>query len=108
MTGVFDNISVVMRHTLVQVLTPDDMRGRVSAVNNIFIGASNELGGFESGLTARLFGVTALRGGRRHRHAARRAGRRPARFRRCGRSGALHDVKALQETAESTPAPAGQ
>jgi len=58
-TGAFDNISVVVRHTLVQVLTPDEMRGRVSAVNTIFIGASNELGGFESGLTARLFGVVA-------------------------------------------------
>jgi MFS family permease len=56
LTGAFDNISVVVRHTLVQVLTPDSMRGRVSAVNNVFIGASNELGGFESGLTAQWFG----------------------------------------------------
>ncbi len=58
LTGAVDNISVVVRHTLVQVLTPDAMRGRVSAVNNVFIGASNELGGFESGLTARLLGIT--------------------------------------------------
>lgn len=57
LTGAFDNISVVVRHTLVQVLTPDDMRGRVSAVNNVFIGASNELGGWESGFTAYLFGT---------------------------------------------------
>jgi MFS family permease len=57
LTGALDNISVLVRHTLVQVLTPDAMRGRVSAVNNIFIGASNELGGFESGLTARFFGT---------------------------------------------------
>jgi MFS family permease len=57
LTGALDNISVLVRHTLVQVLTPDSMRGRVSAVNNIFIGASNELGGFESGLTAKLFGT---------------------------------------------------
>ncbi len=57
LTGVFDNISVVVRHTLVQVLTPDEMRGRVSAVNNVFIGASNELGGLESGLTAAAFGT---------------------------------------------------
>jgi MFS family permease len=57
LTGVFDNISVLVRHTLVQVLTPDEMRGRVSAVNNIFVGASNELGGFESGLTAQYFGA---------------------------------------------------
>jgi MFS family permease len=65
LTGAFDNVSVVVRHTLVQVLTPDSMRGRVSAVNNIFIGASNELGGFESGLTARFFGpiISVVGGG---------------------------------------------
>jgi MFS family permease len=57
LTGAFDNISVVVRHTLVQVLTPDSMRGRVSAVNNVFIGASNEIGGFESGLAAQLMGT---------------------------------------------------
>lgn len=57
LTGAFDNISVVVRHTLVQVLTPDEMRGRVSAVNNVFIGASNELGGWESGATAQMFGL---------------------------------------------------
>ncbi len=54
--GALDNISVVVRHTLVQMLTPDSMRGRVSAINSIFIVASNDLGGLESGLTARLFG----------------------------------------------------
>lgn len=54
--GASDNISVVIRHTLVQSLTPDSMRGRVSAVNQVFIGASNELGGLESGVTAKLFG----------------------------------------------------
>ncbi len=54
--GALDNISVVIRNSLVLFLTPDDMRGRISAVNNIFIGASNQLGGFESGLTAQLFG----------------------------------------------------
>lgn len=57
--GACDNISVVVRHTLVQVLTPDRMRGRVSAVNNVFIVASNDLGGLESGVTARLFGSLA-------------------------------------------------
>ncbi|MBI2195258.1 MAG: MFS transporter [Planctomycetes bacterium] len=56
LTGVMDNISVVVRHTLVQLLTPDPMRGRVSAVNSVFIGASNELGGFESGVTAAVLG----------------------------------------------------
>ena len=50
--GVLDNVSVVIRNALVQVSTPDDMRGRVSAVNNLFIGASNEFGSFESGLVA--------------------------------------------------------
>jgi MFS family permease len=57
LTGALDNISVVVRGTLVQVLTPDVMRGRVSAVNAIFIGSSNELGAFESGATAELFGA---------------------------------------------------
>ena len=52
--GAVDMISVVIRHTLVQMVTPDEMRGRVSAINGIFIGASNELGAFESGATAHL------------------------------------------------------
>jgi len=56
--GGVDNISVVVRHTLVQMLTPDDKRGRVSAVNNLFISTSNELGGAESGLVAQIFGPT--------------------------------------------------
>lgn len=50
--GSADNVSVVVRHTLVQLLTPDEKRGRVSAVNSLFIGTSNELGGFESGFVA--------------------------------------------------------
>jgi predicted MFS family arabinose efflux permease len=54
--GFADNVSVIVRHTLVQLLTPDAMRGRVSSVNNLFIGTSNELGGFESGLVANYFG----------------------------------------------------
>ena len=54
--GALDNISVVVRHTLVQLLTPDEKRGRVSAVNSLFIGTSNELGGFESGPLAHYFG----------------------------------------------------
>jgi MFS family permease len=57
LSGALDNISVVIRHTLVQVLTPDEMRGRVSAINSVFIGTSNELGDFESGLMARLVGA---------------------------------------------------
>lgn len=59
LTGAFDNVSVVVRHTLMQVLTPDHMRGRVSAVNLIFIGSSNEIGGLESGMVAQAFGPTA-------------------------------------------------
>ena len=63
--GSCDNISVVVRLTLVQVLTPDDMRGRVSALNSLFIGTSNELGAFESGLVANFFGpiVSVVSGG---------------------------------------------
>jgi MFS family permease len=55
--GAVDNVSVVVRHTSVQLLTPDDKRGRVSAVNSLFIGTSNELGGFESGFMAYFFGA---------------------------------------------------
>lgn len=54
--GALDNISVVVRHTLIMIQTPDEMRGRVAAVNSVFIGASNELGGFESGVAAALLG----------------------------------------------------
>ncbi|MEI8256961.1 MAG: MFS transporter [Deltaproteobacteria bacterium] len=55
--GAADMISVVVRHTLVQLGTPREMRGRVSAVNSVFIGASNQLGEFESGVTAQWFGA---------------------------------------------------
>jgi MFS family permease len=57
LTGAFDNVSVVIRHTILQLSTPDDMRGRVSAVNSIFIGSSNEIGAFESGIAARAMGL---------------------------------------------------
>ncbi len=64
LTGALDNVSIVVRGTLVQLLTPDEMRGRVSAVNTIFIVTSNELGAFESGMTAWLFGpVVSVVGG---------------------------------------------
>ncbi len=55
--GGADVISVVIRQTLVQIKTPDNMRGRVSAVNSLFIGTSNQLGEFESGITAAWFGT---------------------------------------------------
>jgi MFS family permease len=57
LVGCMDMVSVVVRSTLVQLATPDEMRGRVSAVEMIFIGASNEIGQFESGLTAQWFGA---------------------------------------------------
>ena len=57
MSGAFDSVSVIVRGTLLQTLTPENMKGRVSAVNNIFIGSSNEIGAFESGVAARLLGV---------------------------------------------------
>jgi MFS family permease len=61
LSGVFDGISVVIRQTILQLKTPDHMRGRVSAVNSMFVGSSNELGAFESGVTAKLMGtVTAV------------------------------------------------
>ena len=57
LSGLFDNISVIIRATALQLITPDEMRGRVAAVNSIFIGSSNELGSFESGVAARLMGL---------------------------------------------------
>jgi MFS family permease len=59
LTGAFDNISVVIRGTLMQILTPDAMRGRVAAVNSLFISSTNQLGAFESGMTAHWFGLVA-------------------------------------------------
>jgi len=54
--GSFDSVSVIIRSTILQLLTPDEMRGRVASVNSMFIGSSNEIGAFESGVTARLMG----------------------------------------------------
>ncbi|UII22408.1 MFS transporter [Fulvivirga ligni] len=60
-SGVTDGISVVIRQTILQLKTPDNMRGRVASVNSMFVGSSNELGAFESGVTAKLMGaVTAV------------------------------------------------
>jgi MFS family permease len=64
LVGAFDSVSVIIRGSIVQLVTPDEMRGRVSSVNNIFIGTSNEFGALESGLTAALFGpVISVVGG---------------------------------------------
>jgi len=57
MTGAFDNVSVVVRHSILQLMTPNNMRGRVSAINNIFVGSSNEIGAFESGVAAKILGL---------------------------------------------------
>jgi MFS family permease len=59
LSGAFDSISVIIRQTLMQLLTPEHMKGRVSSVNNIFVGSSNEIGGFESGVAAKLLGTVA-------------------------------------------------
>ncbi len=63
--GAFDSVSVIIRGSIVQLVTPDEMRGRVSSVNNIFIGTSNEFGALESGLSAALFGpvISVVAGG---------------------------------------------
>ena len=57
LSGIADGISVVIRQTILQLRTPDEMRGRVSSVNSMFVGSSNEMGAFESGATARLMGT---------------------------------------------------
>jgi sugar phosphate permease len=57
LSGIFDNVSVVIRSTILQLYTPNEMRGRVSAVNSIFVGSSNELGAFESGVSAKFMGL---------------------------------------------------
>jgi MFS family permease len=57
LSGICDGVSVVMRTTIMQLATPDSMRGRVASINGIFIGSSNELGAFESGVAARLLGL---------------------------------------------------
>jgi MFS family permease len=57
LSGLFDNVSVVIRGTILQLYTPEHMRGRVASVNSIFIGSSNELGAFESGVAAKFMGL---------------------------------------------------
>ena len=56
-TGAFDSVSVVIRQTVLRFYTPDEMRGRVSSVNGVFVSTSNEMGAFESGVAAKLFGT---------------------------------------------------
>jgi hypothetical protein len=87
--GASDTVSVVVRSSLVQLLTPDSMRGRVNAVNSLFIGTSNQLGEFESGMLAGVMGPVAagVIGGSRHDRRGACSGRGcfpiSARSRRC-------------------------
>jgi MFS family permease len=104
MTGALDNVSVVVRGTLVQVLTPDPMRGRVSAVNAVFIGSSNQLGDFESGLVAHYFGpvVSVVGGGVGTLLVVLAVALRwPALL----RLGSLHDAAKLHDAAAYAAAP---
>jgi hypothetical protein len=95
MTGACDMVSVIIRAIFTQLATPDAMRGRVNAVDMIFIGASNELGQFESGLTAQWFGtVPAVVLGGVGTLAV--IGFWAWLFPELRRAGDLHDVKALQ------------
>jgi MFS family permease len=59
LSGMFDCVSVIVRNTLIHTLTPENMKGRVSAVNSMFIGSSNEIGMLESGVAAKLMGVVS-------------------------------------------------
>lgn len=95
--GVCDNVSVVIRHSLVQLITPDHMRGRVGAVNQVFIGASNEIGGMESGLTAAAFGpvASAVIGGTL---TIATVGVIAAKFKEIRQLGPLHEVNANESS----------
>jgi len=105
--GAFDNISVIVRHTLVQMLTPDHMRGRVSAVHNVFIVASNDLGGLESGVTARLLGpvVSVVGGGIGTILVVLAVARRWPELARVGR---LQDISPADDARLTSPMELGQ
>jgi MFS family permease len=108
LTGAFDQVSVVVRHTLVQLLSPDRMRGRIAAVNNMFIGASNQLGDLRAGLAAWWLGPTfAVVSGGIGTLAVVAA--IAMIFPQVRRIGALEDVKPESDPAEreKTPAAAG-
>lgn len=99
LTGFFDQVSMVIRHTLVQLLTPDHMRGRVSAFNGMFISASNELGGMESGTVAHWFGpvISVVSGGIGTLLVVALTALGSPRVRRCG---SLADIEPLEEQEE--------
>ena len=101
-TGLFDNISVVIRLTLEQTLTPDSMRGRVSAIHYVFVGFSNELGSFESGTTAALFGpIASVVGGGLGTILV--VGAVMLLWPQMGKLGPLAELKALPELEPETP-----
>ena len=103
LTGLFDQVSMVIRHTLVQLLTPDHMRGRVSAFNGMFISASNELGGMESGTVAHWFGpvVSVVSGGIGTLVVVAVTALGSPRARRFG---SLADIQPMEEDAEESQA----
>jgi MFS family permease len=105
MTGALDNISVVVRHTLVLTHTPDPMLGRVGAVNTVFIGASNELGGFESGVAAALLGTVGsiVFGGIGTLAVVGLIAWKAPKLRRLGRIGDELDDEAEKRKAEAQP-----
>ncbi len=104
LTGAFDNVSMVVRQTLQQLLTPDHMRGRVSAVTSVFVGASNELGGLESGLVAQWFGpvFSVVSGGIGTLVVVLTTAWVSPELRRFG---ALHEAKPIDVPADTVPAP---
>lgn len=105
LTGAFDNVSMIIRQTLQQLLTPDHMRGRVSAVSSVFVGASNELGGLESGLVAHWFGpvVSVVSGGIGTLLVVAGAALLSPELRAFG---ALHEARPVDEEPAEEPVPA--
>lgn len=104
LTGAFDNVSMVIRQTLQQLLTPDHMRGRVAAVSSVFISASNELGGLESGLVAHWFGpvFSVVSGGIGTLFVVAVTAWYSPQLRRLG---AMHEAKPVESDTQSQPAP---
>ncbi len=104
LTGAFDNVSMVIRQTLQQLLTPDYMRGRVAAVSSVFISASNELGGLESGLMAHWFGpvFSVVSGGIGTLFVVAATAWYSPELRRLG---AMHEAKPVESDLPTQPVP---
>ena len=103
-----DSISVFIRATIVPLATPDAMRGRVMAVENVFIGASNELGAFESGVAGSVLGVGAGRHARRRADARRRRCLVACCSRRCATSTASRTSPSTRRSLRATSCAAGR